>query len=207
MERPLGVLVAGGRGRRLGLAVPKSGVTLAGETLLERALTRLMPVCDGVVLALSDAAAAPAPLPRGVIVALDPPGRRGPLAGLVAGLSARAFHAALVLAVDFPLARSGALAALAERLGRRLAVVPEPQGRAQPLFAAYAAGALAPLRQALERGEPALVPAVMALDPLVLGDDELRALEGGLDNFLNVNRPADLAEARRRLGLGEEGAA
>ena len=79
-------------------------------------------------------------------------------------------------------------------------MVPEPGGRPQPLFAAYAAAAREPLARALERGEDALVPAVMALDPVRLGNRELEALEGGLENFLNVNLPTDLTEARRRLG-------
>jgi len=198
MARPLGVLVAGGRGRRLGLAGPKAHARFTNETLLERALACLAPVCGDIVIALSADVAAPAPLPAGASVARDDPGRRGPLAGLVAGLSARSYEVAIVLGVDFPLARSAALAVLAARLGNRLAVVPEPGGRAQPLFAAYAAGARDRLRQALERGEEALVPAVMALDPLVLVDRELEALAGGLENFLNVNRPEELEEARRR---------
>ena len=199
MPAPLGILVAGGRGRRLSPEGPKAHATLGRETLLERALACLAPVCDGIVIALSSKVPPPTALPSGVTVALDPPGTRGPLAGLVAGMSARPFEVALVLGVDFPLARSAALAALAARLGSRLAVVPEPGGRAQPLFAAYSGAARDPLARALERGEAALVPAVMALDPVRLGDAELAALAGGLENFINVNRPDDLAEARRRL--------
>ncbi|MGH7741973.1 MAG: molybdenum cofactor guanylyltransferase [Candidatus Eiseniibacteriota bacterium] len=199
MLAPLGVLIAGGRGRRLGNPGPKAHALLGGQTLLERAMATLTPVCGEVVIALSDGVEPPATLGRGVFVALDRPGTRGPLAGLVAGLEARPFEVALVLGVDFPLARSAALRFLATRLGSRLAVVPEPGGRAQPLFAVYAAGARAPLTQALERGEQALVPAVMALDPVRVADQELATLDGGLENFLNVNRPDELAEAQRRL--------
>jgi molybdopterin-guanine dinucleotide biosynthesis protein A len=199
MPRPLGILVAGGRGRRLSASGPKAHAALGAESLLDRALACLAGPCEEIVLALSPGVAPPATLPRGVFVALDRPGTRGPLAGLVAGMSARPFEVALVLAVDFPLARGAGLAALAARLEGRMAVVPEPGGRAQPLFAAYAGAARESLARALERGEQALVPAVLALDPVRLGDAELAALEGGLENFLNVNRPEDLAEARRRL--------
>jgi molybdopterin-guanine dinucleotide biosynthesis protein A len=199
MSRPLGILVAGGRGRRLSPDGPKAHATLGRETLLERALACLAPLCGGIVIALSSKVAPPATLPDGVMVVLDLPGTRGPLAGLVAGMSARPFEVALVLGVDFPLARGAALAALAARLDGRMAVVPEPGGRPQPLFAAYSGAAREPLARALARGEQALVPAVMALDPLRLGDEELAMLEGGLENFINVNRPDDLADARRRL--------
>ena len=207
MGRPLGILVAGGRGRRLAAGAPKAHASLGSETLLERALACLLGECDDVVLALSDGVAPPDPLPPRVHLALDAPGTRGPLAGLVAGMRAREFETALVLGVDFPFAKGRALRALAARLGDHAAVLPEPLGRAQPLFAAYAAGAREPLARALARGEQALVPAVLALDPLRLGDDELAALEGGLENFVNVNRPDELDEARRRLAGDERRAA
>jgi molybdopterin-guanine dinucleotide biosynthesis protein A len=200
MPRPLGILVAGGRGRRLAAGAPKAHASLGRETLLERALQCLGGECDTIVLALSDGVEPPATLPPQVHVTRDAPGTRGPLAGLVAGMRARSFETALVLGVDFPYARGAALRAIAARLGARVAVVPEPGGRAQPLFAAYAGAARAPLERALARGEQALVTAVLALDPLLLGDAELAALEGGLENFVNVNRPDELAEARRRLG-------
>jgi molybdopterin-guanine dinucleotide biosynthesis protein A len=199
MLPPLGILVAGGRGRRLSSSGPKAHAVLGAETLLDRALACLATQCDEIVLAVSAGVAPPVPLPRGVFLALDRPGTLGPLAGLVAGMSARPFEVALVLAVDFPLARGAALATLAARLGDRMAVVPEPGGRAQPLFAAYSGAAREPLTRALERGEQALVPAVLALDPVRLGDRELASLDGALENFLNVNRPDELAEARRRL--------
>jgi molybdopterin-guanine dinucleotide biosynthesis protein A len=143
MLPPLGILVAGGRGRRLSSSGPKAHAVLGAETLLDRALACLATQCDEIVLAVSAGVAPPVPLPRGVFLALDRPGTRGPLAGLVAGMSARPFEVALVLAVDFPLARGAALATLAARLGDRMAVVPEPGGRAQPLFAAYSGAARA----------------------------------------------------------------
>lgn len=202
MSAALGVLVAGGSGRRLAQGRPKAHATLAGETLLARALAALAPACGEVVISLSPGVVAPDPLPDGVFVTHDREGTKGPLAGLVAGLEARPFEIAIVLGVDFPLARTAALAAIAARLERHAAVVPSPLGRAQPLFAAYSRAALAPLVQALERGEQALVPAVLALDPLMLDDAALARLEGGLGNFLNVNRPEDLAEAAKRLGSG-----
>ena len=69
------------------------------------------------------------------------------------------------------------------------------------LAAAYRPAALAALTAALERGERALTPAVLALRPRLLTDPELERLEGGLENFFNLNTPEDLAAAERRLGV------
>jgi molybdopterin-guanine dinucleotide biosynthesis protein A len=202
--RVLGVLVAGGAGRRLDAAGGKALVRLGGVTLLERALATLDAVCDARVVA------APAdlslPLPAAQRVA-DVAGARGPLAGLVAGLAARPYERAIALGVDFPLMRPAALAALRDRLGSEMALVPAPEGVPQPLAAVYAPAAAGALAAALARGARALIPAVLDLDPRLLGDAELADLEGGLDNFFNLNTREDLAAAERRFASAPRGGA
>ena len=196
MATRLGVLVAGGRGVRLGGASAKALTRLGRTTLLERALAVLAAVCDEVVVAAP--AALELPVPPGMRVA-DAPGAAGPLAGVVAGLAARPYERAIVLGVDFPLVRAGALAALCAGLADRAALVPAPGGVPQPLVAVYAPRAAASLARSLERGATALTAAVLALEARLLADDELARLEGGLENFFNLNTPEDLAEAGRRL--------
>lgn len=194
--RTLGVIVAGGHGVRLGLGRPKAFAEVGGTTLLARAEETLGGICDEVVIA----APAELPLPghRSPRVA-DASGDAVPLAGLVAGLSARPFERALALGVDFPLMRPGMLAALLSRLGERSAVIPAPGGVPQPLAAAYGPGAVAALSASLARGERAVTAAALALDPVILTEDELSRLEGGSASFFNLNTPEDLAEACRRL--------
>ena len=196
MSRVLGVLVAGGQGRRLSRSTPKALVRLAGLTLLERAWAVLEEVCDeGVVVA---PAALVLPVPSAVRVT-DPPGAEGPLAGLVAGLGARSFERAVVLGVDFPLMRPAALAALRDLLADEAALLPAPGGILQPLAAVYGAAAAGVLARALAGGERA--PSVAALErrPRQLDDAELARLPGGLENFFNLNTPEDRAAAARRL--------
>jgi len=194
MAETLGVLVAGGRGVRLGLPVPKAFAEVGGITLLERASRTLARACDEIVVT----APADLPLPPHAHARVaDIPGAAGPLAGLVAGLAARPFTRALALGVDFPLARAEALRVLLERLGGFRAVVPVPGGVPQPLAAAYAPTALTPLARSLAAGERAVTAAVMALEPLLLSDAEIARLPGGDENFFNLNTPADLVAAER----------
>ena len=138
----LGVLLAGGEGRRLGDRSPKALVRCGGRTLLERALTTLTALCDRVV----------------VVAPAD-----------------------MALPVD---------------AARRLA---DPPGHAGPLAAWYTARTLAPLAAALASGERSATRAALALAPTLVDDGVLATLPGGLDAWLNVNTPAELAEAERRL--------
>jgi molybdopterin-guanine dinucleotide biosynthesis protein A len=196
MGRTLGILLAGGHGSRLALGLPKALVRVGGLTLLERALAVLGALCDEVVVT----AAADLALPvAGSQHVADPPGCSGPLAGLVAGLEARPFERAIALGVDFPLMRAGMLRALADRLAGHPAVVPVPDGLPQPLAAAYAPRAVGPLAASLAAGERAALPAVERLRPLAVPDQELALLDGGLDCFLNLNRPEDLVRAEAML--------
>ena len=209
----LGVVLAGGRGERLGRG-PKALVSLGGSTLLERSLATLAPLCERIVVtAPADLALASPALEAGSIEGRevtrvdDPALAAGPLAGLVAGLTASPFRLALALGADFPLVRTSFLAALLERLepqGKRgprpSAVVPAPNGILQPLVAAYPSAAASRLAAQLERGERAATRAVAALGPCLLSDPELERLPGGLENVFNLNTPADLAVAEERLG-------
>lgn len=204
----VGILLAGGRGSRLGLEIPKAMARVGGRTLLERAIETLSPCCDVVVVA------APRNLPftvparaangRDVLRASDV--GDGPLGGVTAALGVARRARAVILGVDFPLMRYEMLDALLARLAYAgagdaapPAVVPSPDGVLQPLAAAYAWSTLEALAEAHGRGERSIVAAVGDLGPRVLTEQELADLPGGLENFLNLNRPADLIRAEQRL--------
>jgi molybdopterin-guanine dinucleotide biosynthesis protein A len=202
-----GLVLAGGRGERLALGVPKALACLEGRSLLERAVDRLAAVCGDVrVVAPAALDLGAVPVPR----VADAAGFAGPLAGLVGGLEDARGRACIVLGVDFPLIETAMLEWLREasRIGAPSvapdAVVPRPGGIAQPLVAVYAASAVMRLREALERGARAMRDGIATLGVRWVDDAELAPLPGGLDSFLNVNEPADLERARRRLAARVE---
>ncbi|HEV8149686.1 MAG TPA: molybdenum cofactor guanylyltransferase [Gemmatimonadales bacterium] len=194
--RTLGVIVAGGHGRRLGLSGPKALLRVGAFSLLDRAIATLEGLCDRIVVAAPPLLGLP--LPKGMLVQ-DVPGAEGPLAGLVAGLDSDRYDRAIALGVDFPLVRPSALNALLDRLGDHSVVLPAPGGVPQPLVAAYGPAACQGLKERLAAGERSVVRAVASISPLVLSDRELAELEDGLDNFFNLNTPDDRAEAEYLL--------
>lgn len=195
----IGIVIAGGRGERLGMGVPKALVTVAGRTLLERACDLLRDCgVERLRVVVPAAMTLPALAPDTVRVD-DPPGDGGPLGGLVAGLGAGPFDEALVVPVDQPLLRPSTLLALAARRGSATVAVTARDGRLQPLVGAYGPGAVASLRASWECGERAVHRAVRSAGARVLEGDDAPGLA---EEWTDLDTPADLAEVERRLGRG-----
>jgi molybdopterin-guanine dinucleotide biosynthesis protein A len=192
----LGIVLAGGLGRRLGLGIPKALARARGVPLIERALASAGAVCERVVVAAPPDLALPV---SDALRVADASGGQGPLAGCVGAFRAFEHGRAIVLGVDFPLVDATLLVELLAGLDRSSAVVPAPGGRLQPLVAAYRSDATAFLVRRFEEGERSISAAVLALGARVLDDDALEALPGGVAAFLNVNTSADLERAERSL--------
>ncbi len=194
--RTLGVLLAGGRGTRLGAGLPKALVVCGGRTLLARARATLGSLCDPVVVVAPRELELPVPRAERVD---DPPGARGPLSAMLAGLGSRPFDEALVLAVDLPLVTAGALSALRALRGDALAVLAAPNDLPQPLAAWYASGARDFLEAAARSGERSVIAACRTLVPRLVPDAELASIPGGGGFQWNVNTSEELAQAERAL--------
>jgi molybdenum cofactor guanylyltransferase len=190
---PIGVVLAGGLGRRIGGG--KAVVGLHGTPLLEYPVRALQAVLAEVVVVAKQGSALP-PL-RGVPIWIEPAEPRHPLAGIVHALEGAGATGADGLAREI-LVSAGDLPFLSPELVERLAradaggapaVVPRAGGRLQPLLARYGPAAYAPLAAALAGDPlPSLRDTVAALGPrLVELDDELP--------FFNVNAPEDLLTA------------
>jgi molybdopterin-guanine dinucleotide biosynthesis protein A len=198
---PIGVVLAGGSGRRIGGS--KAIVELHGTPLVLYPLRALQAVLAEVVVVAKQGTELP-PLP-GVPIWIEPAQPRHPLAGIVHALEGAGAAAGidgmareiLVSAGDLPFLGPD----LVERLvhvdaGGASAVVPRADGRLQPLLARYGPAAYAPLAAALLRDPlPSLTDVVAALDPLVLELDDAQP-------FFNVNVPEDLLTAAGLLDRG-----
>jgi molybdopterin-guanine dinucleotide biosynthesis protein A len=200
MEKPvLGVVLAGGRGSRLG-GVDKAMVTVAGRPLLAHVLDRLVPQVTAVVVNANGAADrfAAFGLP---IIADETDDRPGPLAGILAGLDRAAAdgHAlAVTVSCDAPCLPpdlvSRFLAALEAGAPGAVAV---SGGRRHPAVALWPSGAAGAVRAALLRGERRVDDVARAL-----GLAEVVWPAGSFDPFFNVNEPQDIKAAELILAQG-----
>jgi molybdopterin-guanine dinucleotide biosynthesis protein A len=188
--QPVGVVLAGGAGRRIG--GDKAIVELDGRALLLYPLAVLRSVLAEVAIVAKRDTALPV-LDAETSVWLERDHPRHPLCGIVHALRLAAGRSVLVVAGDMPLVDVPLVRALveAERVATgAAAVVPRAGGRLQPLCALYTPRAL----PALERFDPDVraADAVAALDPV-----ELEVVDE--TPFFNVNAPEDLLQAAALL--------
>ena len=197
MAQTIGVVLAGGEGRRMG--GPKGDLRVDGMTLAERAAKILRPLCGNVLISLPRGARNPAP--AFAVVEDEPPSGRGPLAGIAAAFASCGRADLLVLACDYPAAETELFRVIRDLAepGADLVLPIDASGRDHPLVALWRRGAEAAVRAALEAGSfrvqslfPDLeVQRIPAADLATLGVDTRLALA-------NVNWPSDLE------GLGIE---
>ncbi|AWW38575.1 NTP transferase domain-containing protein [Streptomyces cadmiisoli] len=140
------VVLAGGAARRLGGA-DKPGVRVGGRALLDRVLAACADARNTVVVA------DPRPTARPVTWAREDPPGGGPLAALGAGLPHTTADRVVLLSADLPFLGTPTVKGLLAELDAGTAdgvVLTDPDGRDQPLVAAYRArplhGTLASLR-------------------------------------------------------------
>jgi len=206
MKPPLGVILAGGKARRMG-GGDKCLLPLAGRPILEHVLARLAPQVEALAInangdpARFDGLSLP-------VIADSVPGFAGPLAGVLAGLDWAAGRGAshiVTAAADtpfLPLDLVARLSAAVQASGMPIALAAAPhagRGRVRhPTFGLWPVALRGDLRRALGEG----------VRKVVLWTDRHGAAEAlfaqpGPDPFFNVNTPEDLARAEE-IATGAE---
>jgi molybdopterin-guanine dinucleotide biosynthesis protein A len=188
VSTPVGVVLAGGAGSRVG--GDKAALPVAGRPLISWPLAALRAVLAEVAVVAKEATVLP-PVGYGVLVWREPDEPRHPLAGVVEALRRAGGRPVVVLACDLPLVTPALVRALAEGdAGGAPALVARAEGRLQPLCARYEPAALA-LLEGFD-GSGRVVTQIEALRPAVL------EVEAAL--LRNVNTPQDAAAVTQSLG-------
>lgn len=202
MPDPVGIILAGGRSRRMG-GGDKGLLPFGGATLLHRVITRLRPQVQTMALnANGDPARfAEYGLP---VIADSIGGFAGPLAGVLAGLDWAATQGAqtvITVAADTPfypadLAARLQAGAAAENQPLAIAMSPDPErGLARhPTFGLWDVALRDDLRDALNAGLRKVI-----LWTEAKGCAQVNFPVNSYDPFFNVNTPADMVTANELL--------
>jgi molybdopterin-guanine dinucleotide biosynthesis protein A len=183
------VILAGGRGRRIGGA--KATVELCGRPLIEYPIRALRAALGEVaIMAKADTAL---PSLTGVAVWIEPTAASHPLLGIVHALHLAEGRPVLVCAADMPFVTAALVARIAATdPGGAPAVVPVCDGQLQPLLALYMPAAAATLSPGVLDTTAPLRQAVAGLEPRLIEIDDWA-------EFFNVNTPEDLLHASALL--------
>jgi molybdopterin-guanine dinucleotide biosynthesis protein A len=212
--RPVGVVLAGGRGRRIG--GDKAVVSLAGRPLLSYPVRAMLGAVDHVVVVAKPSTALPAL--GDVAVWEEPEEPSHPLVGIAEALRRAAGGWVLVCAGDMPFVPVSLLRSLAAQAGEAslgaqaaeavlatqegaawlaapgapAVVAASADGALQPLLGCYGPACLARLAAAAHEAVAPAREVVEALGPLVVPVTDPQAL-------FNVNSASDLREAEALL--------
>ncbi len=189
-----GIILCGGRSRRMGAS--KAWLRFGQEYGLQRIVRLLGGVVGPVVVAARENQSLP-PLPADVSVVHDHPDHRGPLSGILAGLTTLEGQcdAAFVTSCDQPLLRPALVRCLIERLGDHAAVVPRHEGRLHPLTAVYRIGTRAALTELLTQHQWRVQTYAERCGALIVDAHTLSSEDQGLVSLWNAND----AEAYQRI--------
>ena len=180
-----GIVLCGGRSTRMGQ--DKASLAFGGETMLERAVRVLREVADEVIVV----ARAEQPMPAGVRAVHDPVEDLGPLAGIVAGLSASATDVNAIVACDMPLVRAAVLRRLAELRGDADICVAVADGHASPLCAVYRKQVGSVGQALLDAGERRVMALLDRVVTKRVDAAVFRDLDPDLESFISCDTPED----------------
>lgn len=197
-QRIFGLILAGGRSRRMG-GGDKAFVLLAGRPMLAHVAERFVPQVEAGAISANGAPDRYAV--HGMPVIADA-GHcdAGPLAGIAAGLAwARANAAShlATVATDTPLLPLDLVSRLAEAGNGGISVAGS-QGRLHPVAALWPIAILPAIEAFLEGGSRRMTD--------FLDGHKWQAVDFGRDGpdpFFNVNTPEDLAAAERMMTEGQ----
>ena len=204
-----GLIVAGGRSTRFG-ETDKAVAELAGRPLIAHVARGLESSVDQLIVSCRDdqresISGAVSAVSVPVSVAVDSR-EVGPLGGVCDGLQASDSEWTFVVGCDFPFVDESVwdvLSAVVTDETDEAVVFRSPDGRVQPLCGRYRTGPAHRESQRLlaagDRRARQLVDRLTARYVDVAADSDLAA---GLDN---LNTPAELAAAERRLAASEQG--
>jgi molybdopterin-guanine dinucleotide biosynthesis protein A len=196
-SRITGVLLAGGKSRRMGQ--DKRFLELEGQTLLERAISRLEQIFADILVVVAEPDPQLALLRHAVVTDLIP--GCATLGGLYTGLSLARHPRIFACACDMPFLDRAVIERMIRLSQGADVVMAKLATGLQPMHAIYSKACL-PYLERMARANQLKVQELAtetALTVRLVAENELVDLDPRFLSFLNINTQADLEFARKLL--------
>lgn len=186
-----GIVLCGGQSLRMGR--PKAWLPFGDEVLLQRVVRILGEVVQPIVVVAAAGQALPA-LPHGVEIVRDDVEYRGPLAGLVAGLTALngRVDAAYLSGCDLPFLSP---AFVRRMIAFAATAVPRVDGYLHPLAAVYSMSVAHSARALLDADQRRLIGLFDHVPTRFVEAAELENVDPTFQSLRNINTPEEYAAA------------
>jgi molybdopterin-guanine dinucleotide biosynthesis protein A len=191
-----GVLLAGGKSRRMG--EDKRYLVVGEQTLLERGLAVLRSIFQEVLVIIAQDSP---PLDVGARVVRDLVPDCGSLGGLYTGLTQATTPYIFVVACDMPFLDPAVIAQFTNRRGSADIVMAKLSARLHPMHALYGKRCLPIVEQMIQARELKIQEMVSqaSLRVRYVTEADLLTIDPSGRSFQNVNTPEDLEMARSLL--------
>lgn len=186
-----GVVLAGGQSQRMGRN--KAFLQLEGETLIERVLARLSPLCDELIVSANDVESY-SHLPARIVPDVIP--GRAALSGIHAGLLTMQNERAIVVACDMPFLSLSLLRYMAVVSPGYDVVVPRPGKYYEPLHAIYSARCAEAIEETVAEGPRRVIDFYRLVRVREVTGAEIDLFDAHL-SFSNVNTPEEWARVKQ----------
>lgn len=187
-----GVVLAGGRSRRMG-GSPKALIPFEERPLVQHIAQRVRSVLpDCLVVTNSPELYGFLGLP--MVPDAFPDG--GSLGGIYSGLRAAPGEAAFCVACDMPFLSTGLITYMAGRAAEADVVIPDAAGDLQTLHAVYGKACLPAMERRLAAGRLKIVGFFDEVRVLRVPAEDVARFEAPELAFMNLNTPEELARAR-----------
>jgi molybdopterin-guanine dinucleotide biosynthesis protein A len=184
------------------MGLPKATLPFGPELMLQRVVRLLAPIAQPIVVVAAPRQQLP-PLPANIIVTRDQREGRGPLEGLLAGLTAIQLHAdaAYATSCDVPLLVPEFVCTLVGHLDDYDVAAPIEGELSHPLAAVYRTTVLPHVRELLasDRLRPAFLFDLVKTRFVPV--EGLRTVDPQLATLRNLNQPADYLAALAEAGF------
>ena len=191
-----GVLLAGGKSRRMG--EDKRYLVVGERTLLERGLAVLRSIFQEVLVVIAQDSP---PLDIEALVVRDLVPDCGSLGGLYTGLAQATTPYIFVVACDMPFLDPAVIAQFTSRRASTDIVMAKLAGRLHPMHALYSKRCLPVVEQMIQARQLKIQEMVLrsSLRTGYVTEADLLTLDPSWRSFQNVNTPADLEAVRSLL--------
>ena len=182
-----GVILAGGKSSRMGLA--KEFLSVNGRPILDNVLDALNPLFSEILVVTNDKKRFP-DLKRAKVVE-DLVRERGPLGGIYTGLRAASCEKAFFVACDMPFLHNALIRRLLDyaRKNDCDCVIPRYAERIQPLHAVYSRKIIQTIEDLLKGKDLSVMQLIKRCKCKYIDANKEEAA-----SFLNINTPQDLKE-------------
>jgi len=175
------------------MGTDKGSLPFGGESMLDRIIRILSTITEHtIVVGRRDQAA---------VTVLDAVEDQGPLAGIVAGLSASKTELNLVVACDMPLINPAVLQRLATMIGVADCCVAVVDGRASALCGVYRSRVAPIAKSMLDSGERRVMQLFERVDTQRVDATVFHDVDPSLNTFKNCNTPDEYRAALSRTGV------